>query len=271
MGRPLFVLISIWGAMFLSSCASAEPSNDCAGAGGQCSVAQHDANEPMRRGDFEAMLKAYFDEHPEIIAEVSQKLRAKQLAERQAQGKKALAENRSELFGEASDPVIGNPLGDVTLVEFFDNECPYCKKLSPAIEKLVSEDSGVRVVLKEFPILGPGSEISARYALAAIDQGKYAQFHSALMEDKTPEHQLAEPHILEIAAKAGLDVERLKKDAAQPAITARIEANRTLARKLTISGTPGLVIGDKIESGALTIESLRQAVIESRKARQPVG
>ena len=271
MNRSSRVMMSLLGAVVLAGCAPAGPDMDCAGSGGQCSVAQHDAGEPVRHGDFEAMLKAYFDEHPEIIAEVSQKLRAKQLAERQAQGQKALAENRSQLFEDHSDPVIGNPRGDVTLVEFFDNECPFCKKLSPAIDKLVSEDSGVRVVLKEFPILGPGSETSARYALAAIGQGKYTQFHSALMEDKTPEHQLAEPRILEIAAKAGLDVERLKRDAAQPAITAHIEANRSLARKLTISGTPGLVIGDKIESGALTLESLRQAVSEMRKIRQPVG
>lgn len=271
MNRLSVVMMSLLGGVFLAGCASNGPAKDCTGSGGQCNVVQHDAAEPVRRGEFEAMLKAYFDEHPEIIAEVSQKLRAKQLAERQAQGQKALADNRSELLEEGADPVIGNPHGDVTLVEFFDNECPFCKKLSPAIERLLSEDSGVRVVLKEFPILGPGSEISARYALASIGQGKYSQFHTALMEDKTPEHQLAEPHILEIAAKAGLDVERLKKDAAKPAIAARIEANRTLARKLTISGTPGLVVGDKIESGALTIEALRQAVIESRKARQPVG
>lgn len=271
MSRLSFALLSLLGGAVLAGCVSVESDRDCAGTDGRCSVVQHDANEPVRRGDFEAMLKAYFDEHPEILVEVSQKLRAKQLADRQAQGRKALAENKPELFENGGDPFIGNPLGDVTLVEFFDNECPFCKKLSPAIEKLVSEDSGVRVVFKEFPILGPGSETSARYALAAIAQGKYAPFHSALMNDKTPEHQLAEPHILEIAAKAGLDVERLKRDAAQPAITARIEANRSLARKLTISATPGLVIGDKIESGALTIEALRQAVAESRKARQPVG
>lgn len=268
---PPLVMISILGAALLSGCASTGPEKQCAGSEGQCSVVRHDADEPLRRGDFEVMLKTYLDEHPEIIAEVSQKLRIKQMAERQVQGQKALAENRSALFEDPTDPVIGNPRGDVTLVEFFDNECPFCKKLSPAIEKLVSEDPGVRVVLKEFPILGPGSEISARYALAAIGQGKYARFHNALMEDKTPEHQLAEPHILEMAAKAGLDVERLKKDAAQPAIASRIEANRLLARKLTISGTPGLVVGDKIESGALTIELLRQAVAEMRKAHQPVG
>jgi len=271
MSRPSFAAIPLLASVFLSSCAPAGSETQCIGLGGQCSLAQHDANEPLRRGDFEGMLKSYFDDHPEIIAGVGQKLRAKQLAERQEQERKALAENRAALFDDRADPVIGNPAGDVALVEFFDNECPFCKKLSPALDKLVSEDSGVRVVLKEFPILGAGSEISARYALASVSQGKYARFHSALMDDKTPEHQLAESRILEIATKAGLDLERLKKDAAQPAILSRIEANRVLARKLAISGTPGLVIGDKVESGALTFEALRQAVAETRKARQPAG
>jgi protein-disulfide isomerase len=253
----------------LFGCAS--PGTDCAGGGGQCNLAQHDANEPVRRGEFDALLKAYIDEHPEMVTEMTQKLRVKQVAERQAKSKQALAENRSAVFEDSNDPVLGNPMGDVTLVEFFDDECPFCKKLSPTLDELVSKDSGVRVVLKEYPILGPGSEVAARYALAAIRQGKYAEFHSALMNDKTPERQLAEPHILEIATSVGLDVGRLKKDAGAPEISGRIENNRTLARKLSISGTPGLVIGGRIESGALSLEALQQAVSDERRARQPAG
>lgn len=245
---------------------------ECSGTGtGQCNIALHDADEPVRRGEFASLLKAYLDDHPEIVADMTQKLRAKQVAERQAKGQQALAESRAEVFEDSADPVIGNPKGDVTLVEFFDNECPFCKKLSPTLEQLISKDSGVKVVLKEYPILGPGSETSARYALAAIRQGKYAEFHGALMADKTPEHQLAEPRILEIAANAGLDVARLKKDAEGPEIVNRIESNRALARKLTLSGTPGLVIGSRIESGALPLEVLEQAVAEERRAKRPAG
>jgi len=255
--------------VLLSGCLS--PGADCAGTGGRCTVTQHDANEPVRRGEFDALLKAYIDEHPEIVTEMTQKLRVKQVAERQAKSKQALAENRSAVFEDSSDPVLGNPMGDVALVEFFDDECPFCKKLSPTLDELVSKDPGVRVILKEYPILGPGSEIAARYALAAIRQGKYAEFHNALMADKTPEHQLAEPHILEIAASVGLDVVRLKKDAGAAEISGRIENNRTLARKLTISGTPGVVIGGRIESGALSLEALQQAVSDERRARQPAG
>ena len=137
----------------LSACANA--SGDCAGSNsGQCSVVQHDANEPVRRGDFEPMLKAYIDDHPEIVAEMNQKLRLKQMAERQAKGQQALTESRVEVFEDAADPVLGNPHGDVTVVEFFDNECPFCKKLSPTLEQLVAKDSGVRVVLKEYPHSG---------------------------------------------------------------------------------------------------------------------
>ena len=254
----------------LSACANA--SGDCAGSNsGQCSVARHDANEPVRRGDFEPMLKAYIDDHPEIVLEMNQKLRLKQMAERQAKGEKALIESRSEVFEDAADPVLGNPKGDVTVVEFFDNECPFCKKLSPTLEQLVAKDSGVRVVLKEYPILGPGSEIAAKYALAALRQGKYTAFHDALMADKTPEHQLAEPHILEIAAGAGLDLARLKKDASAPEIAGQIDVNRNLARKLTITATPGLIVGGKIQSGALSLEALQQAVADERRAPRPAS
>lgn len=256
--------------LLLSACANSP--DDCLGAGtGQCSVAQHNANEPVRRGEFDALLKAYLDDHPEIVAEMNQKLHAKQVAERQAKGKLALAENRSEIFEDSSDPVLGNPQGDITLVEFFDNECPFCKKLSPTLEQLISKDTGVKVVLKEYPILGPASETAARYALAAIRQGKYAEFHAALMADKTPEHQLAEPRILDIAVAAGLDVARLKQDASAAEIAGRIESNRLLARKLTITGTPGLVIGGRIESGALSLEALQQAVADERRVKQPAG
>jgi len=256
--------------LVLSACANSP--DDCVGAGaGQCSVARHDANEPVRRGEFDSLLKAYLDDHPEIVAEMTQKLRVKQVAERQAKGKLALAENRDEIFEDSSDPVLGNPKGDVTLVEFFDNECPFCKKLSPTLEQLIAKDSGVKLVLKEYPILGPGSETAARYALAAIRQGKYAEFHSALMADKTPEHHLAESRILDIAADAGLDVARLKQDAGGAEIIGRIENNRSLARKLTITGTPGLVIGGRIESGALSLEALQQAVADERRAKQPAS
>lgn len=263
---------TILGCFLLVSGCSSDLQPDCGGAnGGTCRVADHDANEPIRRGDFEALMKAYLDEHPEVIAEAGQKLRQKQLAERQAKGRLALAESKPQLFADAADPVIGNPNGDITLVEFFDNECPFCKKLSPTIERLVSLDPGVRIVLKEYPILGPGSESAARFALAAMRQGKYIQFHNALMADKTPEHQLAEPHILDIAAQSGLNVERLKADAAQQLVTNQIETNRTLARKLTITGTPGLVIGDRIESGALSLEALQQAIAEMRRAKRSAG
>ncbi len=129
----------------------------------------------------------------------------------------------------------------------------------------------MKLVLKEYPILGPGSETAARYALAAIRQGKYAEFHSALMADKTPEHQLVESRILDIAADAGLDVARLKQDAGGAEIIGRIENNRSLARKLTITGTPGLVIGGRIESGALSLEALQQAVADERRAKHPAS
>lgn len=261
------ILLSL---LFASACSGAP--GDCSGTGsGQCSLTQHDSDEPVRRGEFNALIQSYLDEHPEVIVEMGQKLRVKQAAERQANSSRALAESRAAVFDDAGDPVLGNPRGDVTVVEFFDNECPFCKRLSPALEQLVSTDPGVRLVLKEYPILGPGSEMAARYALAALRQGKYAAFHGALMEDKTPEHQLAEPRLLEIATMVGLDVARLSRDVGEPEISQRIESNRALARKLTITGTPGLIIGERIESGALSLQALQQAVANERHARQPAS
>ena len=220
-----------------------------------------DDRQPVLKGDLDKLIHDYILAHPEVIAEAE-----KALLDRRV--KDVLAANQAALTADPADGEIGNPKGDVTIVEFFDNECPFCKLMAPTLDQLVAKDGNIRIVLKEFAILGPGSDVAARYSLASLRQGRYAAFHAALMADKTPEHHLAEPHILDLAAAVGLDVAKLKQDAQAPEIAEQINRVRSLGRAIGISGTPGLVIGDTVQSGALPYDALVKAVAAVRAAKQ---
>jgi protein-disulfide isomerase len=141
--------------------------------------------------------------------------------------------------------------------------------MAPTLEAVVKADPGVRVVLKEMAVLGPGSEIAARYALAAQQQGKYLALHAALMADKTPEHQLTEARVKEIAAGIGLDIARLERDSQSADIVVRLQRTRALAQTIGIRGTPGLVIGDAVHSGAMTPDALVRAIAAARAGKAP--
>ncbi|TWB35306.1 DsbA family protein [Nitrospirillum viridazoti] len=219
--------------------------------------------------DFDARIHAYLINHPEVLTEMQQALTAKQAAEREAQTRAVVAANHDALMADAGDAILGNPKGDVTVVEFFDDECPYCKMMAPTLETVVKTDPGVRVVLKELAVLGPGSEIAARYALAAQQQGKYLTLHAALMADKTPEHQLTEARVKEIAAGVGLDTARLERDSQSADIVVRLQRTRALAQTIGIRGTPGLVIGDTVHSGAMTPDALVKTIAAARAAKGP--
>lgn len=277
--RTSNAFITIAGTLALTACSASfsigqqtAQTDDCDGKEGKCSVAEHEARQPVIAGDLDARIHDYLLVHPEVVAEAQRGLAVKQAAERQAQAKAALAANRDATFFDPADPVIGNPKGDITLVIFTDYECPFCKKVTPEIDRLIAADSGVRVVVKEFPILGPVSETAARYALAAKAQGKYAGFHAALMASTVVEHELTEAQILDFAKASGLDIERLKKDAADPAIAATIVANRALAQKLGVSGTPGLMITGAAPDSAQIVnirdlQGFQQAVNAARASK----
>jgi len=231
-----------------------------------------DPTPAMSQTDFEARVHAYLITHPEVINEMNGLLRAKQMEAQQEKAKQTIGQKRGELFAldcknaadSVCDPVGGNAEGDVTIVEFFDYECPFCKALAPDLAKVVAEDKHVRVVYKEFPILGEGSQIAAKAALAATRQGKFQPLHDALLADKTPEHQLKEEHILALAQAAGIDVERLKQDMASAEVSARIAATMGLARDLGIHGTPGMLVGDHLNSGIINQDTLRQQIRDAR-------
>ena len=150
----------------------------------------------------------------------------------------------------------------MTIVEFFDYRCPYCKQVVGALTQLLNDDRKLRLVFKEFPILGPDSVVAARAALAAHVQGKYHAMHEALMRARGT---LDETTVLKIATSVGLDATRLQSDMNKPEIAASLDRNHRLARDLAINGTPAFVIGNHVVPGAVDLETLKKLVAEARQ------
>jgi len=176
-----------------------------------------------------------------------------------------IKEKHEEIYNDKASPVAGNPKGDVTLVEFFDYNCGYCKQAFKDVQTLVGEDKNLRVVFKEIPILSESSHTAARYALASDKQGKYWEYHTALM---TSSGQINDAKLESVAKDVGLDVKKLKADAETPEIRAAIEKNLELAREIGISGTPGFVLGDEALRGHYGLEALRKFIKDQRALKK---
>ena len=217
---------------------------------------------PLTREQVEQIVREYLVSNPEIIVEAIEALEARQKQSMQAGQRDAVAANQEQLYRDRDAPVLGNPKGDVTVVEFFDYRCPYCKQVAPSLARLLEEDGKLRLVLKEFPILGPDSVVAARAALAAHAQGKYAPMHAALLGHRG---NFDDAVVAKIAGDAGLDVARLKSDMAKPEIAAMIERNKALAHELSLTGTPAFIIGDRVVPGAVDLETLKLLVADARK------
>jgi protein-disulfide isomerase len=213
--------------------------------------------------DIEKIVHDYLVAHPEVMIEVMSELEAKQASQEQSQQTKALADNRKAIYSDPTSFVAGNPKGDVTIVEFFDYQCGYCKHAFAPLMDVLKNDGKVRLILKEFPILGPESVIATHAAIAAGKQGKYFEFHQALYRSKGA---LTDEKILQIAQGLKLDINRLKRDMADPAIEKTIAANEDLARALAIKGTPGFIIGGKIYPGALKAEEFAAIIKDTRES-----
>jgi protein-disulfide isomerase len=167
-------------------------------------------------------------------------------AELEKAAAQAAAARAGQLLRDPMSPVIGNPQGDVTLVKFSDYQCTYCKAAEPRVEKLLAEDSKVRVVVKEFPVLGPVSVVAAKAALASQKQGKYHAYHQAMMGFRG---KLTDDDVFAMAGKVGLDVAKLKADMESPEVTDQIIDTFNLARTLKISLTPGYIVNATVLSG----------------------
>src|ERR1700733_9694391 len=164
---------------------------------------------PEQRKQIEAIVGDYLKNHPDALIDAIQNADDKMKADEKGKAAQVLAEHRQSVFDDPQSLTAGNPKGDVTLVEFFDYRCPYCKQVEPSLEKIVADDHRLRFVYKEFPVLGADSETAAHAALAARQQGKYDAFHRAMMN--TPGH-FDEAAIYKVATSVGLDVDRLKQD-----------------------------------------------------------
>lgn len=216
----------------------------------------------LTEADVRGIVQAYLTEKPDLVIDAIRAFQARE-DKREAEAQNAtIASMWEELSGVETDPVIGNPDGDVTLVEFFDYRCGYCKRMTPEVNALIEEDPKVRIVMKEFPILGPESMIASRAALAAKMQGLYAEVHDALMSHTG---QLDTEAIYAIAESAGADMERLRADMQHPEVDATLRRNMELADALNIRGTPAFITRSEITPGAVSRSALRDMLAKARK------
>lgn len=219
---------------------------------------------PDQRRAIEGIIKDYLVKNPEIFLEVQSALETKVMEQEAERTKALVADHAKEIYRAADAPVAGNPNGDITVVEFFDYNCGYCKRGFSEIAKLIEQDKNVRVVFKEFPILRDESEQAARVALAARMQGKYWEVHSDLI---TTKGLVNEAVGLKVAEKHGLDIEKLKRDMASPEVKAELDRVKQLAQTLQINGTPHFLVGDRAIGGAPEnlYDVLEQHVVQLRK------
>jgi protein-disulfide isomerase len=219
---------------------------------------------PEQRKELEGIIHDYLVKNPEVLLDALQAAEDKIKTDTRDKAANALVSRKREIMEDPESPVSGNPQGDVSVVEFFDYRCPYCKQVEPALETLLSEDRQVRLIYKELPVLGPDSTVAAKAALAARKQGKYEQFHRALM---TMKGQINEGVVFKVAGSVGIDTDRLKKDMSAPEIDRAIKANMELAQALDIRGTPAFIIGNDIIPGAMELSTMKDMVDEARKKR----
>jgi protein-disulfide isomerase len=217
---------------------------------------------PEQRKAIETIIHDYLTKNPDVLLDALQAAEDKIKGDARDKAAQALSTRRREIFEDPETPIAGNPKGDVSLVEFFDYRCPYCKQVEPALEALLSEDRQLRLVYKEMPVLGADSVTASRAALAAKKQGKYDALHRALMLLKG---QMNEAAVLKTAESVGVDIERLKRDMASPEIDRALKANTELAEALDIRGTPGFVIGNEIVPGAIDLATLKQMIANVRR------
>ena len=200
--------------------------------------------------------------HPEVIIDALKAAQHDKEEHSAERARKAIAEQHARLYTDPDSPVGGNPQGNVSIIEFFDYRCPYCKEVEPSLEALLKEDANLRIVYKEFPILGPASVYASRVALAARRQGKYDAFHRSMMAKKG---KIDEDVVLETAASVGLDIDKLKADLMAPEVGGIIQRDYDLAEALDIQGTPAFIVGDTLVPGVADIATLRRLVRDARQ------
>lgn len=230
----------------------------------QLPVAALAADQALPVPEIEKIVRDYLMREPEIIYEAIQELQKRQQAAEAARQQASIVERADEIFRHPDDPIAGDPSGDVTVVEFFDYHCGYCRRMVGDLRTLVDADTKMRFVFKELPVLGPDSITAAKAALAAsrLDHDKYYDFHVALMQSK----DLSRDTILAIAADKGYDPAAMSAEMDAAWVQERLDANHALAESLGINGTPSFVVGKTLIPGAVEIGRLAQLVQDERNA-----
>lgn len=225
--------------------------------------AADDTLSGKQRQEIEKIIHQYIMDNPKVILDAVARLQAQEEAAKEEQAKVALTSSREILNNDPDSPVGGNPNGDVTIVEFFDYRCGYCKKVHPSVKKIIKADKNVRFVYKEFPILGPQSVTATKAALAVsrVDAEKYQAYHDILM---TARGSLTKSQVLKLAAEAGIDANAVAKEMDSPEIEKIIRKNYDLAQSLNINGTPAFVIGNELIPGAVDYATLKNLIAKAR-------
>ncbi|MGH2342016.1 DsbA family protein [Segnochrobactraceae bacterium EtOH-i3] len=222
------------------------------------------APDPALKAQVEGIVRDYLLAHPEILIEMTTKLEAQRAAEEAAEARNLIRAEKQALFEGPGQVVLGNPDGDVTLVEFFDYNCGYCRQASGDLARLIESDKNLRVVLKEFPVLGEGSVEAAQVAVAVnrVAPERYGPFHYALLHSSGQANRAA---AIAAAEKAGVDRKALDKALADSAgINAELQKSYGLATRLGLTGTPSWVVGPEIIVGAVGVDNLKQKISNAR-------
>lgn len=219
-----------------------------------------------QKTEFELLIRDYLLRNPEVLVEAMEVLKERQRVAAEEATRKALTANRKEIFEDPNSPVGGNPDGDVVMVEFFDYHCGVCRRVHPVLNELMARDRNIKRIFKEWPILGPESQLAARAALASRRQGqdKYLAFHKLLM---TAPGRFTEKTVSHLAERAGIDAAQLTKDMNRPEIANTLARNFKLAEALGINGTPSFVIGNRLIRGGRDLPTMQRLIAEARAGK----
>jgi protein-disulfide isomerase len=217
---------------------------------------------PAQRGEIISIVRQALQTDPSILRDAITTLQADEAARDAAEAKTSIAAKQKDLLANPGDPEAGNPHGDVTVVEFYDPRCPYCRRMLAGIDAMLQKDRNIRFVYKDIPVLGQPSLMEARAILAAQNQGGYLKMQAALMKDAA---QPSEAMIRATAKDVGLDADKLVADMNAPQVTQRLRANLALMKDLKIQGTPAFVVGDQMIPGMVDTDQLEAAVTAARK------
>ncbi len=227
---------------------------------GQAQTTKKSPPTKAQREITEEIIRDYILKNPSIIREALIKLEEQDEKDKQQSIADNIKKYNSEIYADADSPVAGNKKGDVTVVVFFDYFCGYCRKTLPELKSFAAKQPSVRIIFKELPIMGPNSNVASRAALAAQRQGKYDEFHYALLESD----DVSDATIKSICKRLGLNYETLKKDMNDPKINQSIERNQNLATAIGVSGTPAYLVGKRFIPGAIDAVALAKIVADER-------